>query len=409
MLEHVKSVGDLRLLYHNHCKGNMKIFRSFLQDLPESDRTKLQEVAGLKGQDWGESLEGVAKIAQGEEEVKKKQPRVKHKAKADNQKEILEAESGAFIEVPRYRNVTPAIPEKERTEIKESIRLLGQLNPIDVLNGTMEILDGHHRWDIIKELNEEGQKIAVKYRVVDIPDEDKRIEYIKALNEKRRHIVRLEEAKKVAAILEETKKETKERKTANRQATMRGEKSKGEGVKSTVQAAIEKAGAGISEAYQKRYNFVVKNKDRFPEIAEAMNKNEMPIKAAYEEVKDRIFVEEFAGSHSDLLDRMCKKELSPKKAAAELKARRIEEEKKPKTPPVVPSRELNLDTSEVEPVSNKPGKGEWLLMRAHKCYAKTMESVYGTGWAVNPDVPAAVVQCSKDLLDLIEIAKKDKV
>lgn len=89
---------------------------------------------------------------------------------------------------PAYQKLVHPLSQDEYADLKESISKNSQYLPI-IINSANEILDGHHRWKILNELNQE-LKINLKPRVTvkHFPDKLAEKLFVIDCNLKRRHL-----------------------------------------------------------------------------------------------------------------------------------------------------------------------------------------------------------------------------
>lgn len=108
---------------------------------------------------------------------------------------------------PDYLKAVPRPPQKRYDEIKQDIKLKGQLIPI-IVNENMIVLDGHTRFDICKELN-----IEIKYIIRTFENKLEEERFVYAVNVKKRDLpdfVHIRLAFKIAEIDEQLTQKAKE-------------------------------------------------------------------------------------------------------------------------------------------------------------------------------------------------------
>ena len=81
-----------------------------------------------------------------------------------------------------YENLVPAMQEQEFNELKESIRINGQFEPI-IVDQDLVVLDGHHRLRACRELD-----IAPKYEVKIFGSKEVEKAFVIEVNLHRRHL-----------------------------------------------------------------------------------------------------------------------------------------------------------------------------------------------------------------------------
>jgi hypothetical protein len=101
----------------------------------------------------------------------------------------------------------PALPQKDCTALKADIELNGRLHPI-VINEKNEILDGRHRYEIVREL-------GLEPRVVQLSEllggkQVNEIDFIFSANFHRRHLTDDQRVTLFAEFLPQLRKEAQE-------------------------------------------------------------------------------------------------------------------------------------------------------------------------------------------------------